>query len=107
TKFIKFFFQSIRNKILSTVSISLVILYFYFANDSPDVQIKKMKYIFEKGKINVQESLSNMPISRIEFEKSLKEILRPSLPYAYNLVMGDHGTGKTTLIQQAILNLKK
>ena len=83
-----------------------MISYFYLTCESPEAQIRNMKYIFEKGKVDLQKHLPNILISRTEIEKILKEILRPSFPYAYNLIMGESGTGKTTLIKQTILSLE-
>ncbi|CAI2190537.1 19455_t:CDS:2 [Funneliformis geosporum] len=102
--------KSARNKILSTAGIGLVTSYWYFTDETPNDQIRKMVDIFEKGKIDLGADMSVIGnlIKREDLEKRLKEMLRISSEMGtYFLIVGEHGTGKTTLVRNTILKLEK
>ncbi|RHZ65139.1 hypothetical protein Glove_319g144 [Diversispora epigaea] len=76
---------------------------------SPNAQIKKMANVFEKGKIDQK---TNIPISeklikRENLENTLIKILQNTSGKNYFLIMGEHDTGKSTLIQNTIMKLKE
>ncbi|RIA98869.1 P-loop containing nucleoside triphosphate hydrolase protein [Glomus cerebriforme] len=96
--------KSIRNKILSTTGVGIVTYYFY-SKKSPSARVKKMSNVFKKGKFEETANPKNL-VERKDLEDTLSKILQPSL-HNYYLIMGTHGTGKTTLIQNTILKLKK
>ncbi|CAG8647079.1 5629_t:CDS:2 [Ambispora gerdemannii] len=82
----------IQEKILITAGIGLVFSYLYFVYES-------------LGALN-----SRSLMKRKNLENRLKSILQPSLddlPSNYHLIVGEHGTGKTTLIQITIMNLQE
>ncbi|RHZ44228.1 hypothetical protein Glove_750g52 [Diversispora epigaea] len=92
-------------KILTTMGIGLVISYLYFTYESPRTRDKNMADVFKKGKIYRVIDPPKL-IKRENLENALKNILQLSLQ-KYFLILGKHGTGKTTLIQNTILNLQK
>ncbi len=66
--------------------------------------------IFEKGKIDLGADMSAIRnlIQREDLENSLNEILRISSEVGtYFLIVGEHGTGKTTLVRNTISKLEK
>ncbi|CAG8714162.1 9854_t:CDS:2, partial [Ambispora leptoticha] len=92
-------------KVLYTMGIGLVISYLYFTHESPRVQDKKMADVFKKGKIDREFNPTKL-VKRENLENALKEILQLSFQ-KYFLISGEHGTGKTTLVQNTILNLQE
>ncbi|CAG8649106.1 7659_t:CDS:2, partial [Ambispora gerdemannii] len=92
-------------KVLYTMGIGLVISYLYFTHESPRAQDKKMADVFKKGKIDREFNPTKL-VKRENLENALKEILQLSFQ-RYFLISGEHGTGKTTLVQNTILNLQE
>ncbi|CAG8532037.1 11459_t:CDS:2 [Scutellospora calospora] len=92
-------------KVLYTMGIGLVISYLYFIHESPRAQDKNMADVFKKGKIYREIDLPKL-VKRENLENALKEILQLSFQ-KYFLISGEHGTGKTTLVQNVILNLQE
>jgi len=86
------------------MGIGLVISYLYFTHESPRTRAKKMADIFKNGKIYRGVDPPEL-VKRENLENALKEILQ--LSFRYFLITGEYGTGKTTLVQNTILNLKK
>ena len=66
--------------------------------------------IFEKGKIDLEADTSAIRnlIQREDLENNLNEILRISSEVGtYFLIVGEYGTGKTTLVRNTVLKLEK
>ncbi|CAG8723040.1 9736_t:CDS:2, partial [Ambispora leptoticha] len=93
---------------LSTMGIGLVISYLYVTHESPGAQDRNMADVFKKGKIDrgVSPPISKKLVKRENLENAVKNILQLSLQN-YFLISGEHGTGKTTLVQNAILSLQE
>ncbi|CAG8684004.1 4047_t:CDS:2, partial [Ambispora gerdemannii] len=93
---------------LSTMGIGLVISYLYVTHESPGAQDRNMADVFKKGKIDqgVSPPISKKLVKRENLENVVKNILQFSLQN-YFLISGEHGTGKTTLVQNAILSLQE
>ena len=87
------------------MGIGLVISYLYFTHESPRAQDKKMADVFKKGKIDQKFNPTKL-VKRENLENVLKKILQLSFQM-YFLISGEHGTGKTTLVQNTILNLQE
>ncbi|KAF0424565.1 hypothetical protein F8M41_006508 [Gigaspora margarita] len=75
--------------------------------ESPVAQDRNITNIFKKGKVyqEADQLISNKLVKRENLENSLKKILQLSLN-RYFLIVGEHGTGKTILVQNTILNLQ-
>ncbi|CAG8852241.1 38157_t:CDS:2, partial [Gigaspora margarita] len=73
----------------------------------PVAQDRNITNVFKKGKVyqEADQLISNKLVKRENLENSLKKILQLSLN-RYFLIVGEHGTGKTTLVQNTILNLQ-
>ncbi|RHZ60327.1 hypothetical protein Glove_355g68 [Diversispora epigaea] len=100
--------KSTRNKILFTTGIGILAYYLYLTYESLDARVKKMSNVFEKGKINQKiKMFSKNLIKRENLENTLIQILQDFSGGNYYLIMGEHGTGKSTLIRNTILKLKE
>nr|CAG8569419.1 11351_t:CDS:2 [Entrophospora candida] len=65
--------------------------------------------VFKKGKIHpeVNPPISKKLVKRENLENDPRKFLQRSLNSRYFLILGEPGTGKTTLIQSTILNLQE
>ncbi|RIB30803.1 P-loop containing nucleoside triphosphate hydrolase protein [Gigaspora rosea] len=90
------------------MGIGLIISYLYFAYESPRALDRNMVNAFNKGKIYREDNLPVIEklVKRENLENALKKILQFPLQ-KYFLILGEHGTGKTTLVQNTILNLQE
>ncbi|CAG8763918.1 18160_t:CDS:2, partial [Dentiscutata erythropus] len=92
------------------MGIGLIISYLYFAYESPRARDRNLVNVFKKGKIcrEINLPLSKKLFKREKLENDLKKTLQLPLPLNnYFLILGEHGTGKTTLVQNTILNLQE
>ncbi|RIA95722.1 P-loop containing nucleoside triphosphate hydrolase protein [Glomus cerebriforme] len=92
-----------RNKILTITGVGITTYYL-----SPSAQVRKITNVFKEGKFiqNDDAPDPNSLVKREDLEEALIKILRLKSG-AYCLIVGEHGTGKTNLIRNIILKLKK
>ncbi|CAG8628347.1 8774_t:CDS:2, partial [Gigaspora margarita] len=90
------------------MGIGFIISYLYFVYESPKARDKKMMNVFKMGKIyrEVNLPVSEKLVKRENLENALKKILQLPLN-KYFLILDEHRTGKTTLVQNTILNLQE